>query len=799
MNKSIILPLKDIVLFSESTVQINAAESFDLELQEAIRENHNLAVAVSIRDHHDDGLYREKDFYHIGNIVKLDDIQREKNGYLLKLRVLERVEVHNFITRNNHFLAEYEPLRDVRDYDQKTEEEILNYIKRMTAEMGENIPGSQGFVERIRQMDDLNDIIAALMPFIPISVEEKQSVLEMTSLRKKALRFIDIMIERKEHLKFQIELNSKFSETMNQTYRERMLREQLKAIQDELGESSGTNKKKDYKKLLEEKELPDEVKEIAFEELDKLNRMGGNNAEGNVIRSYLDLIIALPWATEKVTDVDISDARDALESRHYGLEKVKERIIQHLTVMKLKKNKQGSILLLVGPPGTGKTSLARSIAEALDREYIRISLGGVRDEAEIRGHRRTYIGAMPGRIIQGMKRAGSKNPVFVLDEVDKLIANGHGDPSSALLEVLDPEQNNTFNDHYLDAPYDLSDVFFIATANDLRTIPGPLRDRMEIIQIGSYTAVEKYHIAKDHLFKKSLEDHGLNEEDIKLSENTLKAIIDKYTREAGVRNLKRQLDKLVRVSSEKIVTGKVEKPYRIRENMLYSILGHELMRTDKVKDHNDPGVVTGLAWTPFGGDILFIESAFIPGRGQLLLTGQLGDVMKESARISLSLVKSRLHTFMTPKEFEKLDLHIHVPAGATPKDGPSAGVTMLTTIASLVTGKAVDSKLAMTGEVSLRGAVLPVGGIKEKVIAAKRSGITKVLIPFDNERDIEELPQEVKSGMTFKFMKSIDEVLQEALGIELPDPFDGHVNLTEKDNTDSGVQRNTWRSAPRRV
>jgi len=413
-------------------------------------------------------------------------------------------------------------------------------------------------------------------------------------------------------------------------------------------------------------------------------------------------------------------------------------------------------------------------------------LGGVRDEAEIRGHRRTYIGAMPGKIIQGMKRAGSKNPVFVLDEVDKLMQSANGDPAAALLEVLDPEQNNTFNDHYLDAPYDLSDVFFIATANDLRTIPGPLRDRMEIIHIGSYTAVEKYHIANRHLFDISLEEHGLSKDDIKLSENALKAVIDKYTREAGVRNLKRQLDKLVRVSSEKIVTGKVEKPYRIRENMLGSLLGHEIARYDIVEESNIPGVVTGLAWTPVGGDILFIESAFIPGRGNLLLTGQLGDVMKESARISLSLIKSRLHTYMTPADFAKLDLHIHVPAGATPKDGPSAGVTMLTTIASLVSNKPVDSKLAMTGEISLRGAVLPVGGIKEKVIAAQRSGIKKIILPADNKRDIEDVPAEVKNQLEFIFVKTIDEVLTQALGIELPEPFKNKFLLNSKDKSDIG-------------
>jgi ATP-dependent Lon protease len=786
MKKHVVLPLKDIVLFSGGTIQIKANKDFDLDLQEAIQNNDNYAIAVTIKENHENGLYQAKDFYHVGNIISLEEVKKEAGGYQLKLKVLERVIVHDYTINGHHFLAEFDELLDIRDYDQKTEEEILNYLKRMTEEMGEKIPGSAGFVAQIKQLDDLNEIIAALMPFLPTSIEEKQAILEMTSLRKKSLRFLDLMIERKEHLKFQMELNSKFSDTMNQTYRERMLREQLKAIQDELDETDGTVNKKDYKQKIQEKALPEEIEAIALEELAKLNRMGPNSAESNVIRTYLDLILALPWTTTEVKDTDIKVATAALDERHYGLDKVKERIIQHLTVMKLKKNKQGSILLLVGPPGTGKTSLAKSVAEALDREYVRISLGGVRDEAEIRGHRRTYIGALPGKIIQGMKRAGTKNPVFVLDEVDKLVASGQGDPSSALLEVLDPEQNDTFNDHYLDAPYDLSDVFFIATANDLRTIPGPLRDRMETIQIGSYTAVEKFHIASKHLFEQSLEEHGLTKEDIKLSDNALKAIVDKYTREAGVRHLKRQLDKLVRVSSEKIVTKKVETPYRIRENMLQSILGHELMRYDLVKESNSPGVVTGLAWTPVGGDILFIESAFIPGKGQLLLTGQLGDVMKESAKISLSLIKSRLHTFMTPKEFDQLDLHIHVPAGATPKDGPSAGVTMLTTIASLVSNKPVDSKLAMTGEISLRGAVLPVGGIKEKVIAAHRSGIKRIILPFDNQRDIEDVPTEVRNDLSFTFVKTIDEVLVEALGIELPDPFANHFFPHDKDKSEIG-------------
>lgn len=782
MNKHVVMPLKEMVLFSKGQIQINADVHYDLKLQKKIDEAEGYAIAITLKDYDEDSMFMEKDFYSIGNIIKVSKVKRETNGYHLSLEVLERVQITDFELEENSFIASYEPLEDIIDMDPKSEKEMIAYVKKMTEEMSVSIPGSEGFVKHLQQLEDMNSMIAALMPYLHISSVDKQAVLEMTSLRKKSLRFLDIIIERKEQLKLQVEMNSKFSNSMNQSYREKLLREQLKSIQDELSETDGKSKKKDYRTKIKETKLPEDIEDIALEEVDKLDRMGPNAAESNVIRSYLDLIIALPWHSEEVKDIDIIEATKALDNRHYGLNKVKERIIQHLTVMKLKKNKQGSILLLVGPPGTGKTSLAKSIAEALDREYVRISLGGVRDEAEIRGHRRTYIGAMPGKIIQGMKRAGSKNPVFVLDEVDKLMASANGDPAAALLEVLDPEQNNTFNDHYLDAPYDLSDVFFIATANDLRTIPGPLRDRMEIIQIGSYTAVEKYHIANRHLFNISLEEHGLTEDDIKLSDNALKAIIDKYTREAGVRNLKRQLDKLVRVSSEKIVTGKVDKPYRIRENMLGSILGHEIARYDLVKDFNIPGVVTGLAWTPVGGDILFIESAFIPGRGNLLLTGQLGDVMKESARISLSLIKSRLHTYMKPADFDKLDLHIHVPAGATPKDGPSAGVTMLTTIASLVSNKPVDSKLAMTGEISLRGAVLPVGGIKEKVIAAHRSGIKKIILPFDNKRDIEEVPNEVKNQLEFVFVKTVEDVLTQALGIELPEPYANGFLLNLKDS-----------------
>jgi len=537
--------------------------------------------------------------------------------------------------------------------------------------------------------------------------------------------------------------------------------------------------------LINESKMPEDVKEMAREEYEKLQNQSPNSMETNVIRNYLDLLTALPWGKSSVKEVDIKEAKNILEKDHYGLDKVKERIIQHLTVMKLKNNQQGSILLLVGPPGTGKTSLGKSIAKVLQREYVRISLGGVRDEAEIRGHRRTYVGALPGRIIQGIKKAGTNNPVFILDEVDKLLASNMGDPSSALLEVLDPEQNNSFSDHYLEVPYDLSDVFFIGTANSLKDIPGPLRDRMEIIQINSYTTTEKFHIAKDHLMDEVLEGHGLTYEQLKIEDDALKAIIDKYTREAGVRGIKKQLSAIARHATEKIVVDEVELPYIVKEEMLFDILGPEISTYDKVKKSNPPGVVTGLAWTPVGGDILFIESAFMPGKGELMLTGQLGDVMKESAKISQSLIRSRLVLRLKDIHFNKHDLHIHIPQGSIPKDGPSAGVTLFTSIASLFTGIPVDPKTAMTGEISLRGAVLPVGGIKEKVIAAHRSGIKKILLPLENKKDLYDVPDEVKKDIEFIFIETIEELIHETLGIKLPNANKFHLRIMDTMDIDT--------------
>ena len=764
-----IIPLDGVVLFPGRALKLKVKDKMMDRMKEQLEADNNQAIALTAKPQEEEQAPKHKAFYRYGNLVHVESIEQKSDGYQVEIIVVERVEVTNWWRDDHGFMAEIERRPDLIDIDEKNKQQMLTYVKKMVADFGEKFQGSSSFISYIEEMDTLDEIMSQLVPYMELSIPQQQALLEMRSLRKRGLRFLDLLIERKEAVEFQMELNSKFSDEMNRAYRERMLREQLRTIQEELGELDGAEDDGDseYLSKIEESGMTEEAEKVAKEEAKKLSRMNEQSAEYNVVRNYLDLMTALPWKKKKASSIELDAARAKLNERHYGLDDVKERIIQHLTVMKLKKDKQGSILLLVGPPGTGKTSLGKSIAEALQREYVRVSLGGVRDEAEIRGHRRTYIGAMPGRIIQGMKRAGTNNPVFILDEVDKMMASVQGDPISALLEVLDPEQNNTFHDHYLDVSYDLSDVFFVATANSLQSIPGPLRDRMEIIQVGSYTTQEKFHIAKKHLIPEVLEDHGLNDSQLVVEDETIRTVIDKYTREAGVRSLKRQFTKIVRSTAERILSQKETLPIRVKEAELFDLLGHEIARYDKVGEVNPPGVVTGLAWTPVGGDILFIEAAFMPGKGGLLLTGQLGDVMKESARISLSLIRSRLGAQSGAVDFATNDLHIHVPAGATPKDGPSAGVTLFATLASLVTGRSVDSKLAMTGEVSLSGKVLPVGGIKEKVIAAHRSGIKKILLPVDNEVDLKDIPDEVKNDLQFALIERVEDVLREALGITL--------------------------------
>lgn len=770
-NKELsVLVIPNTVYLNKTDITLKISKKAGSEFYKRVAKDDFYGIALAVKEGSTEGLYEEDDFYRVGTLIKIENAKAMRDFYQIKMEIIERVEVEELIPEGANYRATYRLIPDIMDLDPEDEEDIIKHIKYLVSEISENFKGSKTYVEQINKLNDITKIIAYVFPYMRISLEEKQALLEIRSQKEKSLKFLDILIGQKEAIKFQMEMAAKFNEEMSKRNRENMLKEQLRAIQEELDDVEGGSGKKDYKQLIEEADMPKDVKEVALEELAKLERQGPHSSEENVIRNYLDLLVALPWGKSEIKDIDIEAARKLLNEQHYGLEKVKDRIIQHLTVMKLKQNKQGSILLLAGPPGTGKTSLGKSIAEALGRKYVRISLGGVKDESEIRGHRRTYLGALPGRIIQGMKRAGERNPVFILDEVDKIRAGINGDPESALLEVLDPEQNDTFSDHYLEVPYDLSDVFFIATANSLRDIPGPLRDRMEIIEVGSYTSHEKFHIAKNHLIKEVLEEHGLDDTQLQIDDEALKTIIEKYTREAGVRGLKRQLSAVARVTSEKVVLGTVDLPYVVKSDMLYDILGHELIAQQQAGKNNPPGVVTGLAWTPVGGDILFIEGAFMPGNGKLTLTGQLGDVMKESAKISQSLIRSRLAFHLEGIEFDKKDLHIHVPSGAIPKDGPSAGVALLTTIASLVTGRKVDPKLAMTGEISLRGAVLPVGGIKEKVLAAHRAGINRIILPKDNEKDLDDIPQDVKDEIEFIFAETVEDVISETIGIELPKP-----------------------------
>ncbi|SHI65532.1 endopeptidase La [Parasporobacterium paucivorans] len=768
-REGMVIPISNTVLLPGVMSVLRVARLSEEQLR-YLEKDGTVNIALPLKQNFSQKTLKEEDFYRIGVTFQVEEVEKTEKGYHLKIKVLDRIETKALeIITNDFILAEYDSYPDDIDMNEKSQEDMLGYLKKVMHEISEKFSGGEQHSKVIDEFKDLNSFIVYMSPFMPISNEDKYELLETQSLKERSLRFMDYVLKQKESIELQIQMAEKFSEKANKHYRESVLREQLKVIQEELNEGTGEGPKKDkdYLSKIEEAQMPGDIKSAALDELEKLQTQGPNGPEYNVIRNYLELLVQLPWKKAEVKPIDLAKARQILDEQHYGLDKVKDRIIQHLAVMQLKKDKKGSILLFVGPPGTGKTSLGKSIAEALDRKYIRLSLGGIRDEAEIRGHRRTYVGAMPGRIIQSIKKAGESNPVMFLDEVDKLMTGGYsGDPASALLEVLDPEQNNSFTDHYLDLPYDLSDVFFIATANSIESIPAPLLDRMEVIQISSYTTNEKFHIGKNHLIKDALEEHGLTDADVQISDETLKKIISDYTMEAGVRGLKKQLAAIARSVVEKIVLGTIEKPYVVDADDLEGILGRKISRHDVAQEINSPGVVTGLAWTPVGGEILFIEVTEMPGSDHIILTGQLGDVMKESARIALSLLKSRLP--MNAIQFKDKDMHVHVPSGAVSKDGPSAGIALFTAFASLITGIMVDAKLAMTGEITLRGVVLPIGGLKEKLIAAERAGIRKVLIPKDNVADLKDVPEEVKNKIQIIAVETIEDVLKEALGIALP-------------------------------
>ena len=634
--------------------------------------------------------------------------------------------------------------------------EILTLLPQVPQEMVTALEGVEG-------ASALADFIAGMMD---VGAEEKQALLETFDLKARLDKLLDLLTHRIEVLKVSKEVNEKTRESIDVANRKHLLREQMRAIQKELGEDEGGTAAEfeELEKRIDEAGMPEEVEKQARKELKRLQRMPDGSGENGMIRSYLEWLVDLPWKDEPQAAIDIVQARKVLDDDHFGLEKIKRRILEYLAVRKLNPSGKSPILCFVGPPGVGKTSLGQSIARATGRKFVRVSLGGTHDEAEIRGHRRTYIGALPGNIIQSLKKAGSKNTVMMLDEIDKLGMGGfHGDPSSALLEVLDPEQNSTFRDNYLGVPYDLSKVMFIATANMLDTIPGPLRDRMEVIQLPGYTAQEKLQIAKRYLVARQLESAGIKASQAELTEAALLAIINDYTREAGVRNLEREIGNVIRHVAVQVAEGKAER-MTVDEADLASILGPRKFEAEVAMRSGIPGVATGLAWTPVGGDILFIEATRMPGNGRLILTGQLGDVMKESAQAALSLAKARSAQLgIAPEVLEKSDIHVHVPAGATPKDGPSAGVAMFVALASLLTGRPVRSEVAMTGEISLRGLVLPIGGVKEKVLAALRAGIKTVMLPERNRRDLEEIPADARDQLQLVWIENADQALATAL------------------------------------
>jgi len=615
----------------------------------------------------------------------------------------------------------------------------------------------------------LADLVAG---YVDIKPAEKQELLEEVNLRQRLDRVIDMLVHRIEVLNLSRDIDQRTKASIGQREREFLLREQIKEIKKKLGEDGGDNAAElaELHKSIDEADMPEEVAKQANKELKRLERMSDSSAEYSMVRTYLDWLLEIPWKPPEPDAIDVAQARRVLDDDHFGLEQVKKRIVEFLAVRKLKPGGHGPILCLVGPPGVGKTSLGQSIARALGRKFARVSLGGVHDEAEIRGHRRTYIGALPGNIIQALKKAGTRGCVMMLDEIDKLGTGVHGDPSAALLEVLDPQQNNTFRDNYLAVPYDLSQVIFIATANMLDTIPGPLRDRMEVLHLAGYTQEEKREIARRYLVQRQLDDTGLTPEQFTLTDDALMRIIRHYTREAGVRNLERQIGAVCRHVAVRIAEGKVQSQ-RIDAPDLSEILGQAKFENEVALRTGMTGVATGLAWTPVGGDILFIEASRTPGSGRLILTGQLGDVMKESAQAALTLVKSRAIALkLEPAAFEKVDVHIHVPAGAVPKDGPSAGVAMFIALASLFLDQPVRSQVAMTGEISLRGLVLPVGGIKEKVLAALAAGISTVMLPARNRMDLEEVPEQARAQLEFIFLDDVEQALRGAIDLALVQP-----------------------------
>ncbi|WP_108669411.1 endopeptidase La [Peribacillus acanthi] len=759
-----LLPLRGLLVYPTMVLHLDVGRDKSIQaLEKAMVEEHLIFLTtqmdVSLNDP------SEEDVYTMGTLTKVKQMLKLPNGTIRVLvEGLSRAEAISIQDHDTYMTAELLTYDDSEEKDvehQALMRTLLEYFEqyiKMSKKISAETFASTADIE---EPGRLADIISS---HLPLKLKEKQEILETIDIKKRLGKVIDIINNEREVLNLEKKIGQRVKRSMERTQKEYYLREQMKAIQKELGDKEGkTGEIAILTEKIEKANMPNHIQETAMKELDRYEKVPSSSAESAVIRNYLEWLVALPWSNATEDNIDIARAEKVLDKDHYGLEKVKERVLEYLAVQKLTNSLKGPILCLAGPPGVGKTSLARSIATSLNRNFVRISLGGVRDESEIRGHRRTYVGAMPGRIIQGMKKAGTINPVFLLDEIDKMSSDFRGDPSSAMLEVLDPEQNHNFSDHYIEETYDLSKVMFIATANNLATIPGPLRDRMEIINIAGYTELEKLHIAKDHLLPKQIAEHGLKKSQLQIKDEAIQKIIRYYTREAGVRSLERQLANVCRKTAKIIVAGDKKKVI-VSDKTVDTFLGKPKFRYGQAEMEDQIGVATGLAYTTVGGDTLQIEVSLSQGKGKLVLTGKLGDVMKESAQAAFSYIRSKPEELGIDKNFhEKYDIHIHVPEGAVPKDGPSAGITITTALVSALSGKPVRREVGMTGEVTLRGRVLPIGGVKEKTLSAHRAGLTKIILPKDNEKDIDDIPESVRNELEFVLVSHVDEVLKQAL------------------------------------
>ncbi|KIL36391.1 DNA-binding protein [Cohnella kolymensis] len=779
-----LLPLRGLLVYPSMVLHLDVGREKSVKaLEQCMVDDHMILLCSQSEVNIEEPT--QEDIYQVGTIAKVRQMLKLPNGTIRVLvEGVSRAEIEQYLPNEEFYEVLAHELQEGPSNDSELDalmravlsqfEHYINLSKKVT-------PETLAAVSDIDQPGRLADVITS---HLSLKIKDKQEILETVDVRPRLEKLLDFLNNEREVLELERKISQRVKKQMEKTQKEYYLREQMKAIQKELGDKEGrAGEVEELRAQLAEADLPEKIAAKVEKEIDRLEKMPASSAEGAVIRTYVEWLLALPWNKQTEDDLDISKAEKIMEQEHYGLEKPKERVLEYLAVQKLVKKLKGPILCLVGPPGVGKTSLARSIATSLGREFVRISLGGVRDEAEIRGHRRTYVGAMPDRIVQGMRNAGTANPVFLLDEIDKMAMDFRGDPSSALLEVLDPEQNATFSDHYIEMPFDLSNVMFVTTANVMHNIPRPLLDRMELLYIPGYTELEKLQIAQRHLLPKQKRDHGLAEDQLVMESEALLAMIREYTREAGVRNMEQQLASICRKAAKAIVADPSAAPYVVDAARLKELLGPGKYRYGMAEMEDQIGAVTGLAWTEVGGDTLVIEVTVMPGSGKLTLTGQLGDVMKESAQAAFSYTRSRAKELgIDPQFHDKNDIHIHIPEGAIPKDGPSAGITMATALISALTGRRVSRAVAMTGEITLRGRVLPIGGLKEKSLAAHRAGITKVLIPKDNERDLRDIPESVREDMTFVPVSHMDEVLQHALA----EPFGRQPSGSEDNEMQNG-------------